>query len=152
MVLKGHANDVTCLAVLRDGSLASGSCDETIKLWNKDGDCLKTLNGRAGPLLSLGISPEGSLVSLTQNKTADCPIRVWKDGVQTQTITGHGIKSCFAVLPDGTVATGSWQGRITLSNQEHRSTFAGHIAPVTCLAVLPDGSLASGSRDSTVKV
>ncbi len=32
--LSGHSNDVNCLTVLPDGRLASGSADQTIKLWD----------------------------------------------------------------------------------------------------------------------
>ena len=35
--LEGHTDQVLCLAVLPDGSLASGSRDGTVKLWNKQG-------------------------------------------------------------------------------------------------------------------
>ena len=41
--LTGHTGGVYCLAVFPDGSLASGSKDETVKLWNKDGVCIHTL-------------------------------------------------------------------------------------------------------------
>ena len=45
-VLEGHTGSVFCLAVLPDGvTLASGSWDKTVKLWNtKDCVCVQTLH------------------------------------------------------------------------------------------------------------
>jgi WD40 repeat protein len=41
--LSGHTADVSALAVLHDGTLASGSWDRSVHLWNKKGAYLMTL-------------------------------------------------------------------------------------------------------------
>jgi WD40 repeat protein len=44
--LKGHLSGIKQLAVLPDNSLASGSADSTIRIWNfKSGETLDILNG-----------------------------------------------------------------------------------------------------------
>ena len=46
LVLKGHTNDVNCLAALAGGRLASGSDDKSIIIWNlADGSELAKLEG-----------------------------------------------------------------------------------------------------------
>ena len=67
-------------------------------------------------------------------------------------IGGNGV---IAVLPDGRIASGSWDKTVLLWDPAHPGepqVFAGHSGMVTALAVLPDGRIASGSRDKTVRL
>ena len=43
--LQGHTDYVSCVAVLPDGRICSGSYDKSIKIWNRQGLCLQTLLG-----------------------------------------------------------------------------------------------------------
>ena len=52
--LTGHTEDVTSLAVLPAGGLASGSADRTVKLWSlAELRCTATLQGHEGYVTSL---------------------------------------------------------------------------------------------------
>lgn len=68
---------MVCLAVLPDGTLASGSQDRTIRIWNpRTGAHLRTLRGhssRTGSVGSLSVLPDGTLASGSNDKT----IRIW---------------------------------------------------------------------------
>jgi WD40 repeat protein len=67
--LTGHTNSVLSLAVLPDGSLASGSGDKTIKIWDTiKGIEIKTLTGHTSEVLSLAVLPDGSLASGSYQK------------------------------------------------------------------------------------
>jgi WD40 repeat protein len=45
LILKGHNGDVNCLE-LQGNTLASGSGDSTVKIWNmSSGKCVSTLRG-----------------------------------------------------------------------------------------------------------
>ena len=47
--LNGHTDYVWSLTVLADNTLASGSVDKTIKIWDTEkGQLIKTLNGHTG--------------------------------------------------------------------------------------------------------
>jgi WD40 repeat protein len=72
-------------------TLASGSCDNTIKLWNMTtGNCLKTLHGHASWIWSVAFSPDGQiLASGSQDET----IKLWD--VQT----GRCLKTLIAKRP-----------------------------------------------------
>lgn len=62
--LIGHNESVSTLTVLRDGTLASGSFDKTIKIWNvTTGSLVKTLIGPSKKVTSLVVLFDGTLVS-----------------------------------------------------------------------------------------
>ena len=43
--VEGHNKSVYCVAVFPNGSYCSGSLDKSIKIWNHEGHCIKTLQG-----------------------------------------------------------------------------------------------------------
>jgi WD40 repeat protein len=153
--LVGHSHYVYSLALLPDGTLASGSWDKTIKIWNPStGDCLRTLAGHAYHVYSLAFLPNGTLASGSQDYT----IKIWNPstGDCLRTLSGHsyGVSS-LAVLPDGTLASGSDDNTIKIWNPSTGDclrTLFGHSDCVYSLAFLPDGTLASGSWDKTIKI
>ena len=75
--LQGHSSWVASLAISPDGqTLASGSGDDTIKIWNlKKGNLIRTLSGHFYPVRSVVISPNGqTLISGSWDKT----IKIWR--------------------------------------------------------------------------
>ena len=110
--LTGHTNEVLSLAVLRDGTLASGSSDKTIRIWNvTSGLTIKTLTGHTNSVSSLAVLQDGTLAS----GSADNTIRIWNvtNRSTIKTLTGHTNQVySLAVLRDGTVASGSRDGTI----------------------------------------
>ncbi|MFH0883816.1 MAG: hypothetical protein V2A56_12575, partial [bacterium] len=74
--LTGHSGDVSSVTFSPDGAtLASGSYDNTIKLWRvSDGSLIRTLRGHSSFVLSVAFSPDGTtLASGSQDKT----IKLW---------------------------------------------------------------------------
>ncbi|MHC5729339.1 MAG: WD40 repeat domain-containing protein, partial [Nostoc sp.] len=74
--LHGHSGSVNSVAISPDGkTLASGSDDETIKLWNlATGEQIRTLTGHS-EVLNVAISPDGkTLVSGGSDNT----IKIWR--------------------------------------------------------------------------
>ena len=83
-ILKGHTQAVYSVAFSPDGkTLASGSRDQTIKLWDvQTGKERATLKGHTDPVPSVAYSPDGkTLASGSEDKT----IKLWHvaTGVQT---------------------------------------------------------------------
>ena len=157
--LTGHKNSVSSVAISPDGqTLASGSADSTIKLWNlKTGALLHTLTGHKYSVVSVAISPDGlTLASGSYDKT----IKLWnlKTGALLHTLTGHEDHvSSVAISPDGlTLASGSYDKTIKLWNLKTGAllrTLTGNESFVRSVAISPDGlTLASGSVDSTIKL
>ena len=67
---------VRCLAVLPDGTLASGSKDNTVHLW-REGACVATLTGHIGEVLCLAVLPEGTLASGSHNSSGNKNLLIW---------------------------------------------------------------------------
>jgi WD40 repeat protein len=138
--------------------LASGSYDQSIKLWNvKTGNLLQTLEGHSSWVNSVAYSPDGQTVA---SGSRDSTIKLWnvKTGKLLQTLEGHSssVKS-VAYSPDGqTLASGSYDQSIKLWNVKTGNllqTLEGHSSWVNSVAYSPDGqTVASGSRDSTIKL
>jgi WD40 repeat protein len=61
--------------VLLDNTLASGSWDKTIKIWDTvNGNELKTLEGHTGTVKALAVLPDYTLASSSNDKT----IKIWE--------------------------------------------------------------------------
>ena len=74
--LSGHTESVRSVAFAPDGyTLASGSDDQTIKLWRAhNGELIRTLRGHTEPVRSVAFAPDGyTLVSGSDDET----IRLW---------------------------------------------------------------------------
>ena len=63
MAKMGHSNCVWSVSFSPDGTkVASGSCDETVKLWDvTSGEkCLQTQEGHSSYVFSVSFSPDGT--------------------------------------------------------------------------------------------
>ncbi|MBN3880907.1 MULTISPECIES: hypothetical protein [unclassified Nostoc] len=115
--LTGHSSGVFSVAFSPDGqTLASGSSDNTIKLWDvRKGNLLQTLTGHSNSVHSVAFSPDGQTLA---SGSSDNTIKLWdvRKGNLLQTLTGHSSwVPCVAFSPDGqTLASGSGDKTIKL--------------------------------------
>lgn len=86
--LRGHAAAVRAI-VSFGTTLASGSDDRTIRLWNMpSGRCIRVFEGHTGPIRHLAVTRDGKrLISGSD----DCTIRLWdlSNGMCVRVFSGH---------------------------------------------------------------
>ncbi|MEO1400117.1 MAG: WD40 repeat domain-containing protein, partial [Cyanobacteria bacterium J06635_1] len=115
--LKGHSTEVSSVAFSPDGeTIATGSGDNTVKLWNEAGEELQTLKGHSAVVSSVAFSPDGETIA---TGSRDNTVKLWNEaGEELQTLKGHStVVSSVAFSPDGeTIATGSWDNTVKLWN------------------------------------
>jgi WD40 repeat protein len=157
--LTGHLSSVHSIAFSPDGqTLASGSADRTVKLWNLDSRVPRcSLSGHSSLINAVAFSPDGRILA---SGSWDHTIKRWnletKELIHTLCEHSGWIKS-LAISPDGqSLASSSADKSIKiwdLGGSKVRATFCGHSGAVEAITISPDGQiLASGSADKTIKI
>jgi WD40 repeat protein len=164
--LVGHSGVVRAVAISPDGQLlASGSEDNTIKIWQlKTGRLVRTLIGHTNWISSLAITPDGQMLV---SASGDSTIKIWqlKTGQLVRTLSSHtNSVYTMAISSDGqTIASGSGDNTIKiwqLKTGQLVRTLTRHSYAVNSLAISPDGqTLVSGNgsvwplgEDYTIKI
>ncbi|HEY0171570.1 MAG TPA: caspase family protein [Pyrinomonadaceae bacterium] len=116
-VQTGHALTLTSVSLSADGHLlASGSEDQTVKLWDMaTGLELRAFKGHTGAVSTVALSPDGRLLA---SGSKDKSAKLWDvgAGVELRAYTAHtdAVQS-VAFSPDGrTLATGGFDKAIRL--------------------------------------
>ncbi|MEW6495960.1 MAG: serine/threonine-protein kinase [Cyanobacteriota bacterium] len=170
-IFSGASYGINTVAVSPDGkTIASGSRDGMLKLWNLEQNTAGTIptSGRSlgGDLYgenAVAFSPDGKLLV---SGSDDNTIRIWdiEKGQLLHTLKGHSAwVSDLAFSSDGkTLISSSFDHTIKvwqLNNQQNgaqpvlKSTLQGHSAWVFGIALSSDGkTLASCSFDNTIKI
>ena len=172
-ILSGHSNTVICVA-FTTGRVASGSWDNTIKVWDSEnGNCLLTIDNAAGNLIrgmrphlsSLCFSKDGSRIISGGGKFEFGKLRIWDSstGECIKTILeDHPVSvSAVAISPDGTKVAAGFRhyfargpGEVKVMVFDARSgnmistlDFGIWNSDVTSVAFSPDGTKIAASTD-----
>ncbi|MBN3925798.1 serine/threonine-protein kinase [Nostoc sp. NMS4] len=163
---QGESGKSAGVAEPNRGILASGSWDNTIKLWDVNtGKEIRTLTGHANWVNSVAFSPDGKFLA---SGSADCTIKLWQvnTGIEIQTFTGHSDSISSVAYSPRTPVTNSQDRQLVASGSNDYTiklwqiytgrniyTLTGHSFFVNCIAFSKNGEMiASGSGDNTIKL
>lgn len=152
--LEGHSGSVRAVSISPDGTLiATAGRDQTIRLWQRSGQCVAILSGHEQMVRTVAFSPDGqTLISGSWDQT----IRIWTcQGELLQTVKNHnGRINQLTFAQDGQhFASASQDGTVklwTTAGQLVQSWTPG-AGEQRSVAFSPDGNrMASASRQGNV--
>jgi WD40 repeat protein len=156
--LRGHKKTVYSIDFSPDGKiLASGSRDNTIKLWDvKTGQEIGTLIGHGNSVFSVAINPQGNILA---SGSKDRTIKLWD--LQTNQVIRtwrhkDGVRAVVFSHDGRILASGSYDGTIKLwevKSGRLLNTINAHKDGVLAIAFMPDDQIiASGGREDMIKL
>jgi WD40 repeat protein len=158
-IMEGHTEQVIALARSPEGrSLASGSHDHTVRLWNpQTGEMIAVLKGHTNLVSIIVYSPDGRYIA---SGSDDHTVRVWDFESRSVHAICEGHTDSVSSLvfsPDGNrVASASYDCTIrfwSAHTGQIITVLHSHSKPVCTVCFSPDGRyLATGSKDCTVKL
>ena len=161
--LTGHTNKVLGIAFKDNGTLISGSFDETLRAWNVTTGTQRWQQNVGSPVEAFALPSHDPhfIAYVGGSDNYDIRMRYSGDGDWRGKVVGHtdSVYS-LAFKPNSyLLASGSQDDTVRLwdvrdrDNLRHVRTLRGHTGIVWSVAWSPDGrTLASGSKDGTVRL
>ncbi len=159
--LTGHDKRPISVAFSKEGRLASGSWQGSVKLWDvkSKAELLGTYGEKEGsrhPVVALAFNRDGRRLATA---SYDRRVDVWntKTGQRSLTLPQAGLVMCVAYSPDGRRIASSGEDRTVrvwdATTGREILGLRGHAGNCGCLAFSPDGRLlASASKDGTIRI
>ena len=154
--IEAHNDKIVTLIELSNKNIATGSYDNTIKIWNHENfSCEKTIAENGYVLTLLEFIPNFLLSGTSEND-----IQLW-DLKSLANISLHHFKdhllwiNCLVKCDDKYFASGSNDSTIKIwdfNEKKLESTLKGHNDCILSVIILKNDNLCSGSADMTIKI
>jgi WD40 repeat protein len=171
LTLKGHTDLVYTVAISPDGkTIATGSFDKSIKLWNaEDGKNTRTLNGHTNLVLAVAFHPKEPLLA---SASSDNTVKIWDVKAEkpadqpVRNLQHPNLVNAVAFAPDGNrIATGGQDGILRIWDVSKKETPApktinAHVPPqpqqpqpiYSVLWMADSKQLITASNDKSIKI
>jgi WD40 repeat protein/uncharacterized caspase-like protein len=154
--LEGHNAIASSVSFSSDGKIiASGSDDNTVKVWRNDGSLLWTLQGHTASVKAVRFSPDGKILA---SASFDQTVKLWntQNGKLIKTLSGHQAQILSVAFSRNgkLLAASTADGNVTLwqlSNNSLLKTLKGHPNNVTTVTFTPDNQIITASTDGRIK-
>ena len=160
--LTGHTNSVLPIAFKGNGTLISGSPDDTLRAWNVTTGTQRWSKDVGDAVYAVALpSHDPFFIAYGGHGNTDIRMRYSNDGDWRGEVSGHtDTVTRLAFKPNSyLLASASWDQTIRIwdvgdnTNLRHVRTLRGHTNQVTSVAWSPDGrTLASASWDGTLRL
>ncbi|KAI0683709.1 phospholipase A-2-activating protein [Cytidiella melzeri] len=154
--LVGHTNNVCALHALPDGTIISGSWDQTARVWHQFQFAYELVGHAQSVWAVVALDHAQFLTGKSlYRSSADNSIKLWHQHKNVHTYTGHtqAVRG-LALLPDLGFASCSNDSevRVWTLGGDLIYSLAGHTSFVYSITVLSNGDIASSGEDRTLRI